>query len=76
MFTKKFALDALERAIKTFAQVILSIVSVGILTTPMDLLDVNWLPVIFAGGIGFLYSIVMSLGSSLKGNPESASLVK
>jgi hypothetical protein len=76
MWTKTFWKDAIERATKTFAQVILAIVSVGVLTTPLDLLSVNWIPVLLAGGIGFLYSIVMSLGSSLKGNPESASLVK
>jgi len=76
MFTAKFWKDALERAVKTFAQVILAIVSVGVLTTPMELLNVNWVPVLAAGGIGFLYSIVMSLASTSKGDPDSASLVE
>lgn len=76
MWTWTFWKDALERAVKTFAQVILSVVSIGILSTPMDLLIINWVPVIAAGGIGFLYSIITSLGSSFRGNSESASLVK
>jgi len=76
MFSKEFWQDAAERAIKTFAQVVLAIVGVTYAANPYDLLNVNWQPVIIAGLLGMLMSILTSLASSLVGDGDSASLIK
>lgn len=76
MWTKTFWKDAAERAIKTFAQMVVALTVVVVPTTGFELLEVNWLPVLLVALVAAALSILTSLASSLKGNPESASLVK
>jgi len=76
MFTISFWQDASERAVKTFAQVIISIIGVTYMSSPYDLMNVNWLPVILAGLLGAIMSIITSLASSKVGDSSSASLLK
>ena len=71
MFTLSFWKDALERAIKTAAQSAAALIGIG-----ATLQDVNWLLVGSASIVGFILSILTSIGSSLVGDNDSASLVK
>ena len=76
MFTKQFVSDALERAIKTFAQFLTTLVGVAYLSNPNQLLEINWGQIILIALIGAGLSILTSLASTLKGDSNSASLVK
>ena len=71
MFTLSFWKDAFERAIKTAAQSAAALIGIG-----ATLQDVNWLLVGSASIVGFILSILTSIGSSLVGDNDSASLVK
>lgn len=75
MFSKIFWKDAAERAIKTFAQVIISLVAVAVPVSGFELLEVSWMPVLLTALVASALSILMSLASSLKGDSNSASLV-
>ena len=75
MFTKEFAMDAAERAIKTFCQFIMALVGIVAPANGMDLLTLNWAQILLAASAGAFLSIVFSIASSLKGNRNSASLV-
>lgn len=73
MFTKLFWKDAIERAIKTMAQTLLSIWIVS--DTAFDLFSISWeqsLSVAFSAAV---LSIVMSIGSAKKAGTDTASLV-
>ena len=76
MFTKTFLIDALERAIKTFAQTIVALVLVVAPTMGEELLEVNWIPVLGVAFIAAVILILTSIASSLTGNKNSASLIK
>ena len=76
MWTKIFWKDTAERAIKTFAQ---SVVGIVLLLTPtigIDTLNLNWLPILAVGLVSAMLSVLTSIASSLKGDSNSASLVK
>lgn len=72
MWSKAFWMDAIERAVKTFAQVILALGVAGAL----DAFEVDWVKVL---GVG-LGAVVLSLASSIVSaeirKTPSASLVK
>jgi hypothetical protein len=73
MFTKKFWLDALERAAKTFAQDLaapLAIVGVG------HAVNVPWLQTMEVGGVAALLSVLMSIISLPVSGNGSASLIR
>ena len=70
MWTKRFWLDALERAIKTGAQVLLGVIS-GL--TAIDELD--WAAVGITVGVAVAASLLTSIISSQVGSPSDASLV-
>jgi len=76
MFSKKWFADMGERAIVTFAEVVLAIVGLGYLNDPMMLLNINWLQVIIAGLIGSVLAILKAIVASFVGDKNSASLVK
>ena len=72
MWSKAFWMDAIERAVKTFAQVILALGVAGAL----DAFEVDWVKIL---GVG-LGAVVLSLASSIVSaeirKTPSASLVK
>ena len=83
MWTKKFWSDALERAVKTFAQSILTILTLGgiqVLTNPVNALEeikeFGWIIILLGGALGFVYSILTSIVSSFSGEKDSASFIK
>lgn len=59
MFTKSFAVAALERAIKTFAQAAVAVL-VGNVT---GLLDVDWVQLASVSGLAALVSVLTSVAS-------------
>lgn len=61
IFTKEWAIAALVRSLKTFAQTALSMVTVG-----QAFIDVNWLNVLSVSGVACILSIL----TSLAGLPE------
>jgi hypothetical protein len=68
--TKEFWTDTFERAAKTAAQTLS-----GSLVVFTGLLDVDWVNSLSAAGLATLLSVLTSIGSSKKGDKESASLV-
>lgn len=82
MFSKIFWHDALERAVKTFAQAILvtlSVAGIQVLSNPLEALgeiqEFGILVILAAGALGFVYSILTSIVSSFIGEKGSASLL-
>lgn len=73
MWTRKFWLDAAERAVKTFAQTLAATAAVG----GLNLLSVGWKQALgtsgFAAGLSLLSSVASARAST--GQPDSASLV-
>lgn len=72
MHTRRFWADALERAVKSAAQ--LAIVAFGAGAT--NILSVDALAVLGAAGAGFVLSVLTSLASSKVGDSEDASVVQ
>ncbi len=70
MFSKAFALATAERAVKTFAQTLVALLSVG----ATGLLDVDWPVALSAAGLATLLSVLTSIASGTVGN-DSPSLV-
>lgn len=70
MFSKVFLLDSIERAVKTFAQVLLSLFATG----QLNILTVNWGDGFALAGTAVLVSLLTSIVSSRVGDNESASL--
>lgn len=85
MFTKLFWKDAAERAISTFAQVVLSIVTVffpAIAITNQETLETtvalvgSTLPLILLAGLGgAIYSVLKSIVAAKRAGTDTASLV-
>jgi hypothetical protein len=71
MFTKLFWKDATERAIKTFAQTLASLL-VG---DGVGLLNVDWIGCISVSGLAALVSLLTSIGSAARAGTDTASLV-
>lgn len=71
MWKKKFWADALERAIKTFAQTAVSVLSVK----GLGLLDVQWQGLLSAAGLAALVSILSSIASYTMNTDGTASMV-
>lgn len=69
--TKAWVWGALERAVKTFAQAVLAVMTAG----AADLLAVDWGAAFSAGGFAAAYSIVSSLLSAPVNADGSPSLV-
>lgn len=71
MWTRKFWIAAVERAVKTAAQVALAFFVVG--TT--DLFSVEWQAVLSGVGVAVIASLLTSIASEPFGPKESPSLV-
>lgn len=69
--TRAWALGALERAVKTFAQAVAAVMTAG----AADLLAVDWGAAFSAGGFAAAYSIVTSIMSAPVNSDGSPSLV-
>ena len=57
---KEWAVAALIRAVRTFAQTFAAALTVGALWT-----EVQWIPALSAAGVAFVYSILMSVATGL-----------
>lgn len=71
MRTKQFWLDAGERAVKTFAQAAVALLTAGV----TGLLGIDWLQLFSIAGLAALVSILTSMGSDHVGESGTASLV-
>lgn len=71
MFTKLFWKDTLERAIKTFAQAFVAVLT----ASGTGLIDVNWYNALSVAGLATVISVFTSIGSAGVGD-EGASAVK
>ncbi|MGH3697465.1 MAG: holin [Pseudonocardiaceae bacterium] len=71
MFTSQFWLLSLERAIKTFAQSLLAILSAN----GIELLEVSWGSALATAGAAALLSVLMSMTSAPVGEPNSPNLL-
>lgn len=67
---KRFALDTLERAIKTFTEMLLADISVG-----QGFGDIDWGRTLSVSGVAALISVLMSVASYKVGD-KNASLVE
>lgn len=70
MFSKQFAKDALERAVKTFCQALLALFTVGVSITNID-----WEQALAVAATAALVSILTSIASTGFGSSDNASTV-
>ena len=73
LYTKRFWLDAVERAVSTFVQTGAAIFLLS--NNATNVLDVNWLAGLSAGLAAAVFSLIKSLYAATKNNNDSASLV-
>lgn len=73
--SKKFWVDTLERAIKTFAQFMVTLITVSAPAMDMALLSLNWGAMLLISLIGALFSVLTSVSSGALTTDDSASLV-
>lgn len=71
MFTADFWRDALERACKTAAQAAAGAIGTGAL----GIIDVDWTGVAAAAALGFILSIITSIGSEPFGDAGTPSVL-
>lgn len=70
-FSFAWAEDAVERAVRTYAQGIL-----GFLVADSTFASVDWATAASVSGVAALSSLLMSVLATGKGDPDDASLVK
>jgi len=67
VFSKKFVVAALERAVKTFAQAAVAFLAAG----ATGLIDVDWVQLASVSGLAALVSVLTSVGSgAVTGTPS------
>ncbi len=71
MFNQTFLKDTAERAVKTFAQSMVAVMTAG----ATGVLDVDWMNALSVSLLATLVSVLTSLGSGYVGD-DSASAVK
>lgn len=74
MYTKLFWKDAVERAIKTFAQTFIGVAGYTGVTTDLSLLEINYIPLVIVSFITAGLSILTSVASAAKAGTDTASL--
>jgi hypothetical protein len=72
IFTRRFAIDATERAVKTVAQAATAL----LISAGTDLITTDWKGIAAGAGIAGVISLLTSIGSSSVGDEDSASLVE
>ena len=72
MLTCKFWKQAVERAIKTFAQAAIAVIT----GNELGMLAVDWIKVISVAGLAAVISVLTSLGSEAITRTATPSLVK
>lgn len=72
MFTKTFWKDATERAIKTFAQTLVALLSVAVAAPIWDL---NWTEALGVSLTATALSLLTSIAGTGTGNPETGSFI-
>ena len=75
MFNKLFIKDALERAIATFAQTFIAMVTVLAPMGDMALLDINYAPILLVSAVAAGLSILKSITAAEVSGTTTASLV-
>lgn len=70
-FTADFWRFSSERAIKSFAQSLLAVLSVG----GLGLLEVNWVTALSTAGMATLLSLLTSIGSAQVGPNDNPSVI-
>jgi di/tricarboxylate transporter len=73
VFTLMFWRDAVERAVKTFAQSALALI---LAAKAASLLEIDWGNLFAVAGLAALISVLTSLGSVKFGTPGTASMAK
>ena len=71
MWTTRFWKDALERALKTFAQTLIALLGVG----GFGIIDAPWFSSLSVAGLAALLSALSSVASATVGDQRTASLV-
>lgn len=72
MFTKEFWKDAAERAIKTFAQSLIAVLSVAVAAPIWEL---NWVEALGVSLTATALSLLTSIAGTGTGNPETGSFI-
>ena len=72
MWTLDFWRSTAERALRTLAQVLLSMIVVG----ETGFLDVDWVQALSVAGLAVVASVLMSIGATGIGDKGTASLVR
>jgi len=75
VYSPTFWKQAAERAIKTFAQVLL-VLLVGDATVPTNLFSIDWVPALGMSLAAALVSVLTSIGSASVGERGTPSLVE
>lgn len=71
MWSTRFWKDAIERALKTFAQTLIALLGVG----GFGIIDAPWLSSLSVAGLAALLSVLSSVASATVGDQGTASLV-
>ncbi|WP_270227729.1 holin [Lactococcus garvieae] len=68
MFTKTFLKDILERAVKTFAQSMVAVMTAG----ATGILDVDWINALSVSLLATIVSVLTSIGSGTVGDQSTS----
>ena len=71
MRTRQFWTDALERAVRTFAQALVAAITAGFVVTS----GAQWKAALITAAVAALVSALMSVGGSAVGDPASPSFL-